>query len=177
MVITDHSAEALISDIALVSTLRKGRLRSRKKIEPRKTKWVKVGDALGEFQVAEIRPDGVLLKAGSTTFNLLLYDGEKIKNRAPARPKEGPRVVGLAEEKPGIGGKKEKGSLPVPIKEGSKTSIGRFTSESGREKRCTGKPNSSKAQGAADNYEAFLKRTGNKRQLEVYQSQNLLKPK
>ena len=155
MVITEDSAEALVSDIAIKSTVRRGKTLNHKKLAVKQTKWVKVGDTLGEFQVAEIKPDGILLKAGSMTFDLLLYDEKRIKNRAPAQPKAGPTVVGIAGEKLVVKGKTEKGTLPAPLKK--------------RTEAAQASP--SIPSEAADTYEDFLKRTGNQKAIKNYQNQ------
>jgi hypothetical protein len=154
MVITEDSAEALVSDIAVASTGRVKRALGRTKTtkpKVRKVKWIKVGDSLGEFQVAEIKPDGILLKAGSMTFDLPLYDRERVKRRAPVRPKAGPTLVGIVGKKPPTTeGETKKKTLPIPVAKG------------------TAPPKT--APGETGTYEDFLKRTGNKKQLELYQN-------
>ncbi len=55
-----------------------------------KDKWVKVGDTLGNFSVADIRKDKIILTEGANTHEILLYDKNK-----PARQTivaEKPRV-------------------------------------------------------------------------------------
>ena len=110
----------------------------------RQTKWVKVGDTLGKFKVVSIKPDGVQLKVGGESFDLLLYDKEKLKKRGPAKPKTGPNVVGVSlepkavsqvtgvaqktkvvsqvgesPEKPPVLNAKGKSSIPLPNKKGA----------------------------------------------------------
>ena len=42
-----------------------------------KDKWVKVGDTLGNFSVADIRKDRIVLADGANTHEILLYDKNK----------------------------------------------------------------------------------------------------
>jgi hypothetical protein len=160
MVITESSAEALISDVVVEPAVKKGRSLRRNRIKLKKTKWVKVGDALGEFQIADINPEGILLKAGAVTFDLRLYDAERIKKRVPVKPREGPTVVGTegptvvgtAGAKPEVAGDTEKGALPVPVEK--KIAPPQSDDKGPSEK--------------ADNYEDFLRRAGNKKALEAF---------
>ena len=102
MVITDNFAEALVSDPTFKPVFKRGTKlgvqktpkENRRKVK--QTKWVKAGDVLGDFQVESIKPDRVLLKAGGQSYALLLYDKEKVRIRAPVKPKTGPTVVGTA---------------------------------------------------------------------------------
>ena len=55
------------------------------RVGEKKTEWVKVGDSLSSFTVADIMADRVLLKAGSRDFDLLMYDKDKPKRREPVR--------------------------------------------------------------------------------------------
>ena len=99
VMITDNSAEALVSVIPLRQKPVRRNPRKPKIIQGKKNKWVMVGDSIGEFEVAEINPEGLVLKAGSVTFDLLLYEAGKAKKRAPAKPKAAPVVVGAVPEK------------------------------------------------------------------------------
>ncbi len=162
MVITETTAEALISDVVVAPAVQKGRTLNRNRIKINKTKWVKVGDALGEFQIADINPEGILLKAGSATFDLRLYDAERIKKRVPVKQKEGPTVVGIAGAKPEVGGDTVKGALPVPVE-------GKIAPPPSAPPPSAPPPSDDKvASEKADNYEDFLKRTGNKKALEAF---------
>ena len=98
LVITDDSAEALVSYPVAKPALkgRKNTRRNVKRLTARQTKWVKAGDSLGDFKVVSIEPDRVLLKTGDQSYDLLLYDKEKLKKRGPAKPKTGPTVVGVS---------------------------------------------------------------------------------
>jgi len=104
LVITDDSAEALVSHLVATSVLKgrktaipKNTRRNIKRLTVKQTQWVKAGDTLGDFKVVSIKPDRVVLKAGEQLYDLL-YDKEKLKKRAPAKPKMGPNVVGVALE-------------------------------------------------------------------------------
>jgi hypothetical protein len=72
-----------------------------------KDKWVKVGDTMGNFSVAEIRKDRIILTEGASTHEILLYDKNKParqttvveKSAAPAVVATGPAAA--AATKPG----------------------------------------------------------------------------
>jgi hypothetical protein len=51
--------------------------------EKKEAEWVRVGDSLSAFTVANILPDRVVLKAGSRDLDLFMYDKDKPKSRAP----------------------------------------------------------------------------------------------
>jgi hypothetical protein len=150
LVITNDSAEALVSyPVAKpVLTGRKSKSRNVKRLTARQTKWVKVGDTLGDFKVVSITPDRVLLKIGDQSFDLLLYDKGKLKKRAAAKPKTGPNVVGVSvkpeavsqvtgvAQKPGVASQVRKSSakspalnanrtsnLPLPVKKGNSDAV------------------------------------------------------
>ena len=56
-------------------------------------KWVKVGDPVHRFTVNEITNTGVVLSAEGLTFDIVLYDENRTKRQAPAKPSAGPTVV------------------------------------------------------------------------------------
>lgn len=63
------------------------------------TSLVRLNESLGVFTVADIKADRVLLSDGSGSYEILLYDSEKPKERVQQKPKESaPTVV---EVKPG----------------------------------------------------------------------------
>jgi hypothetical protein len=74
-----------------------------------KDKWVKVGDTLGNFSVAEIRKDRIILTEGASTHEILLYDKDKParqttvveKSAAPAVVSTGSTAPTAAAAKPG----------------------------------------------------------------------------
>jgi hypothetical protein len=130
MVITEGSAEALVSNPTPKPVIRqKRRLGIQKKPETKRlkvkqTKWVKAGDAFGDFEVVAIKPDRILLKAGGQSYDLLLHDKEKVRTRGPARPKTVPTVVG-ADVRPSV--QKVKGkevNIPLRVKKGTKLKKG-----------------------------------------------------
>jgi len=68
-----------------------------RKPDERKDKWVKEGDMLGEFQIAEIRKESILLADKDKKYEVLLYDKEKSarkgKTTAAAPAASQPTVV------------------------------------------------------------------------------------
>lgn len=52
-----------------------------RKPDERRDKWVKEGDTLGEFQIAEIRKESILLTDKDKKYEVLLYDKEKSGNK------------------------------------------------------------------------------------------------
>ena len=76
-----------------------------------KDKWVKVGDTMGDFSVAEIRKDRIILTQGASTHEILLYDKNKPtrqttvaeKSAAPAVVSTGPAAAAAtkSDTKPG----------------------------------------------------------------------------
>ncbi len=124
LVITDDFAEALVS-YPVEKPVFNGRRtaiprntrRNIKQMTVKQTQWVKAGDTLGDFKVVSIEPDRVLLKAGEQSYDLLLYDKEKLKKRGPAKPKMGPNVVGFSvKPEAGLRVTKEPLKLPVNVK-------------------------------------------------------------
>jgi hypothetical protein len=73
-----------------------------------KDKWVKVGDTLGNFSVADIRKDRIILTEGASTHEILLYDKNKParqtivveKSAAPAVVSTGSTAPTAAAAKP-----------------------------------------------------------------------------
>jgi hypothetical protein len=128
--ITDDSAEALVSHQTTKPVLRRGtkliskktRL-SKKNLTVKQTIWIKVGDTLGDFEVVAIKPDRVLLKAGSQFHDLLLYDKENIKSRRPAKPKTGPTVVGVSVKPPVTNVKRKNPTIPSTVKKKAKVGL------------------------------------------------------
>ncbi|MBN2438464.1 MAG: hypothetical protein JXL20_07660 [Deltaproteobacteria bacterium] len=59
-----------------------------------KDKWVKVGDAVGNFSVADIRKDRIILADGANQHEILLYDEKKpARKTTVAQPSAAPTVV------------------------------------------------------------------------------------
>ena len=73
-----------------------------------KDKWVKVGDTQGNFSVADIRKDRIILTEGASTHEILLYDKDKParqttvveKSAAPAVVSTGSTAPTAAAAKP-----------------------------------------------------------------------------
>ena len=65
----------------------------------KKQKWVMVGDSVGGFRVAGIKKDMIILAEGAREHEILLYDKDKPKSRAPVRKKAKPTVVSTAPKK------------------------------------------------------------------------------
>jgi hypothetical protein len=59
-----------------------------------KDKWIKVGDTLGNFSVADIKKDRIILTEGESTHEILLYDDKKPARQATvAQPSAATTVV------------------------------------------------------------------------------------
>jgi len=74
--------------------------------KPAKDKWVKVGDTMGGFSVADIRKDRIVLAEGASTHEILLYDKNKPARQTTVAEKQAaPTVVAAvpaaAAAKPG----------------------------------------------------------------------------
>ncbi len=89
VVLTDDYKAALITN----SEVKPGK---------RKQKWVMVGDTVGGFRVAGIKKDRIILAQGSREYEILLYDKDEPKKRAPAtKTKAESTVVKAAQTKSG----------------------------------------------------------------------------
>ena len=100
LVITEDSAEALVSDVSLKPVVRRGRRLDSKKVTVGETKWVKSGDMIGDFKVTKIESDRIRLEGKGHDYDLLLYDKENLKPHAPIKEKGGPTVVGGTASSP-----------------------------------------------------------------------------
>ena len=135
LVITDDSAKALVTDVSYKPVVRMGRKLKLRKLMVGKTKWVKPGDMVGEFEVTKIESDSIRLRVKDNDYQLLLYDKEKLKPHAPVKQKGGPIVVGSAvtklvtPEKPAI--KK----APIPGKKPSAAPQPQFPKKSSLDKK------------------------------------------
>lgn len=70
--------------------------------EKKEAEWVRVGDSLSAFTVADILPDRVVLKAGSRDIDLFMYDKDKPKSHAPVvqkTPQKDPRSIEIRADK------------------------------------------------------------------------------
>jgi hypothetical protein len=71
-----------------------------------KDKWVKVGDTMGNFSVADIRKDRIILTEGASTHEILLYDKNKpARQTTVAEESAAPTVV--TSETAAVAAKKE----------------------------------------------------------------------
>jgi hypothetical protein len=59
----------------------------------RETRNVKVGDPIGEFKVAQILPDRIVMEATGDSFEVLLYDAKSPKQRTYAKTEAKPAAV------------------------------------------------------------------------------------
>jgi len=102
VVIADNYKAALVTDIKKKTVPAKGRssIRRRQKAVAKELIWVKVGDDLGDFKVADIMEDRVLLKKGSENYDVLLYDENKPKSRKSAVTKAKPKVISVSSTPP-----------------------------------------------------------------------------
>ncbi|OPX41361.1 MAG: hypothetical protein B1H13_02425 [Desulfobacteraceae bacterium 4484_190.3] len=83
VVIADDYKSALVTDVKTSKVFAKSRYsRHPQKGAKKELIWVKVGDDLGDFKVADIMEDRVLLKNGSKSYDILLYDENKSKIRS-----------------------------------------------------------------------------------------------
>ena len=118
MVITDDSAEALVSCPTTPLVFKRG-TKPKRTQAVKQTKWVKAGDALDDFKVVAVKPDRVLLEAGGESYDLLLYGNEQVKNRGSAKPKPGPTVLGASVNAPIANVNVKKDHLFLNHKEGA----------------------------------------------------------
>ncbi|WP_373499504.1 hypothetical protein [Desulfococcus sp.] len=75
--------------------------------------WVKVGDALSNLKVQEIREDSILLAEGKKTYEVPLYDKNKAKSRkvmAPPSPKAAEKPTVIANDPPKVKAEKPDGA-------------------------------------------------------------------
>jgi len=77
----------------------------------KRQKWVMVGDAVGDFMVAGINKDMIILAEGIKEHKIFLYDKDKPKAGVPVSKKAKPTVVSTAPKKstpqPKVSEKKE----------------------------------------------------------------------
>ena len=83
----------------------------------RRTMWVKPGDNVGEFNVSGIREESIVLREGSMSYEVLLYDTDKSRVGSTVAKKESrPTVVSAPAKK----------SEPEPTVEKKKTVEGKY---------------------------------------------------
>ena len=94
--------------------------------KPARDKWVKVGDTMGQFNVADIKKDKIILADGANTHEILLYDKNKparkiIVPEKPAAPKAG--TTGSAVTGPAVTGTAGAADAAKPGTEPPKSAI------------------------------------------------------
>jgi hypothetical protein len=70
-----------------------------------KDKWVKVGDAIGNFSVAEIGKEKIVLTEGGNRHEILLYDSKKPARQIVAQKPAAPTVVATGSTAPAAAAK------------------------------------------------------------------------
>ena len=114
VVVSDDYQGALVTDVKKTpapvkgTTLRRGsRTRARAVKSPptqgrgaKGVKWVQIGDELGDFEVAGIMKDRIILKSGSKSYDLLVYDKDKPKIRKAVVARAKPSVISTSSSKP-----------------------------------------------------------------------------
>jgi len=114
VVVSDDYQGALVTDVKKTpapvkgTTLRRGsRTRARAVKSPptqgrgaKGVKWVQIGDELGDFEVAGIIKDRIILKSGSKSYDLLVYDKDKPKIRKAVVARAKPSVISTSSSKP-----------------------------------------------------------------------------
>lgn len=102
-----------------------------------KDKWVKVGDTMGNFSVADIKKDRIILADGASTHEILLYDKNKPtrkiivpeKSAAPTVGTTGSAVTGPAVTGPAMAADAAKPGTEQPksaIAEGKNAAAGEY---------------------------------------------------
>jgi hypothetical protein len=59
----------------------------------RETKTIKVGESVGEYKLAKILPDRIVMEGGEDSFEILLYDPRTPKRRTDVRTPAAPATV------------------------------------------------------------------------------------
>ena len=98
---------------ALISNPESGPEAARKRA---KDKWVKVGDTIGNFSVAEIGKDKIILTEGANRHEILLYDSKKPARQVVAQQSAAPTVVATGSTAPAaaVPGAGSPASTPAP---------------------------------------------------------------
>ncbi len=63
-------------------------------------KWVQIGDELGDFEVADIMKDRIILKSGSKSYDLLVHDKDKPKTRKAVVAQAKPTIISTSSSQP-----------------------------------------------------------------------------
>ena len=86
---------------ALISNPETGSATNKKSVA--KEKWVTLGDTLGNFNVADIQKDKIILADGANKHEILLYDKNKPARKINAPEKEKPVASSAASKEAGTG--------------------------------------------------------------------------
>ncbi|RLB84345.1 MAG: hypothetical protein DRH24_05280 [Deltaproteobacteria bacterium] len=77
-----------------------------RKPNERKDKWVKINDSVGDFKVADIHKDSVVLAQGADKYEILLYDKDNPKKRARVIKSSRPALITTKQAKPSVSNRK-----------------------------------------------------------------------
>jgi hypothetical protein len=89
--------------------------------DERETMNLKVGEKIGEYKLTKVLPDRITLEGEGDSFEVLLYDPEKIKRRSEVKPETKPATVTStvpsppAAKPPQVPGQAVRPSLPTPV--------------------------------------------------------------
>jgi|GEM_PF-3048948 len=86
VVLTDVDRRALVTETGGRNTARR---------RSRESQWVKEGDSIGNYLVAKIEPDQILLTEGERQLEVLLYDAANPKKRRTIRKNLQPTVMNV----------------------------------------------------------------------------------
>lgn len=107
VVVSDDYQGALVTDVKKTPVPAKGRssrrmpgVKARAVKRPptqgrgaKGVKWVQIGDELGDFEVADILKDRIVLKRGSKSYDRFVYDKDEPKTRRAAVAQSKPTVI------------------------------------------------------------------------------------
>jgi len=111
VVVSDDYKGALVTDVKKTPVPAKGKStrRTRRPKRPptqgreaKGVKWVQIGDELGDFEVAGIRKDRIILKSGSKSYDLLVYDKDKPKIRKAVVARAKPTIISTSSSRPAV---------------------------------------------------------------------------
>jgi len=111
VVVSDDYQGALVTDVKKTPAPVKGKSTRRTRSPKRPptqgrgakgVKWVQIGDELGDFEVAGIMKDRIILKSGSKSYDLLVYDKDKPKIRKAVVARAKPTVISTSSSRPAV---------------------------------------------------------------------------
>ncbi|OGP73772.1 MAG: hypothetical protein A2V86_01350 [Deltaproteobacteria bacterium RBG_16_49_23] len=87
------------------------------KKDERETISLRVGEKVGEYKLTKVLPDRITLEAEGDSFEVLLYDPEKIKKRSEARPVAAASILPSSPtaQPPQVPGQVVRPSFPTPV--------------------------------------------------------------